>query len=179
MCQQTWQRTRWDCAYLSIELLANGADPHFSSLPIFQLLIQFFLHNSHKNVWMYYLNGLLLYLPNNMQFSKIHNVWIRGTKEFFLNTWRLMTSRRVAGALETRWIQIWSPCVHCLQTQHWWIIKIHETLNNFALDGKKKLHSWMVAVFTGVVRWSRGYLQLEIHLVVDLVAVEEFWLPAI
>ena len=37
----------------------------------------------------------------------------------------------------------------------------------------------MVAVFTGVVRWSRGYLQLEIHLVVDLVAVEEFWLPAI
>lgn len=37
----------------------------------------------------------------------------------------------------------------------------------------------MFDVFTGAVRWSRGYLQLEIHLVFDLVAVEEFWLPAI
>lgn len=37
---------------------------------------------SYKNVWMYYLNGLLLYLPNNMQFPKIHNLWIRGTKRF-------------------------------------------------------------------------------------------------
>ena len=37
----------------------------------------------------------------------------------------------------------------------------------------------MFDVFTGAVRWSRGYLQLEIHLAFDLVAVEEFWLPAI
>lgn len=126
-CQQTWQRTRWDCAYLSIELLANGADPHFSSLPIFQLLIQFFLHNFTQNCMnVLFTWPTLCICPTTWQFPKIHNVRIRRTKDFFLNTWRLMTSRRVAGALETRWIQIWSPCVHCLQTQHWRIIKLHE-----------------------------------------------------
>ena len=104
-----------DTKTLVVKFLANGTDPGLSRLTSLKLVIQLFLVDY----------GLV---------QEFRNWYTDCIYLILLDTCRLITSKRVAGVLETYWTQSWPSSVHSLIIPVQKIIKLENPENKIRKD---------------------------------------------